>query len=325
MTMTAQKKKPEQEMLDMDEMSYSIVHVPSEAKPEEVKAGNSLADMYDRYKKLIYVFDISWSMNDGMAMEDFVRSYKWPKEKLDEFRAAVKAVMEEMDDEDAVDGDILEQEENVFDFDLNDDEALKRAILEHNWQRDFGIALEKNESFKPVTITKMTAVKNAAKEFVNARFNKFPDAQVLVYAFDNRVEQRTRGFGRDIVLSALDSLNPAGGTDITPAVKAAVAECRARPSQLGANHIVLVSDGMDYNAVDVEKLLPEMKQRNIVFDFIFVTGSDTLSPSDMHVINVLEKICKETGGEFTTVRTVKDFQVKFLQASTRLCLPPGPK
>lgn len=323
--MTAQKKtKDQQEMVDMEDMSYSIVHVPSESKPEEVKTGSSLADMYDRYKKLIYLFDISWSMSDGMALEDHVRSYKWTKEKLDEFREAIRAVMETVDDDDE-EGDILDQEEDVFNFDLKDDEALKRAILEHNWQRDFGIQLEKDESFKSPTISKMTAVKNAAKEFVTARFNKYPDANVLVYAFDTSVEARTKGFGRDIVLAAVDGLNPSGGTNITPAVKAAVAECRSRPSQLGANHIVLVSDGMDYQAVKVEELLPEMKQRNIVFDFIFVVGSDTMGPSDMHVINVLEKVCKETGGEFTTVRTVKDFQVKFLQASSRLCLPPGPK
>ena len=171
----------------------------------------------------------------------------------------------------------------------------------------------------------MQALKEAAKEFVHKRFEKFPDARVLLYMFEYDPKLLSNGGAEGETLQALNQLPDAGGggTNIFRAVDRAVNDCKRVKGDIGANHIVLVSDGLDGGARQVEGLLEKMKELRVVFDFIFMQGGTSMDPRDSVILS-LQRVCEQTGGEFAIVKTEKDFELKFLKASSRLCLPPGP-
>lgn len=311
----------------VDKALEGLVVVTKEKKPEEqqhedVHTGptvTSLQDMYDRFLKLIYVIDCSGSMGEGLAPDDAVNQYKWTKELLAEFRKAMKK----------------QELETIQDFEGNqedmppipvapdDDEVLKQYIVDNRLDREYGINLPMDYAHMGQTKTKMQAVKEAADRFIRERFEKYPEADVLVLRFEEEAKLVTRGTQHDKVLQAIQLLPDYGGgaTAIMPALQRALSECKKRPSNVGAHHIILVSDGLDYRATAVARLVPMMKELGVVLDFIYIVGRNGEEYPD--VVEAIKAACTETGGEFSKISTEQDFRQKFFQVSNRKCLPPA--
>lgn len=285
--------------------------------------GASLEDMYDRFSRLLYLIDASGSMGEGMARDSSNGSeYMWTDELLEDGRERLLDMV--------ADGNsILDPDSGV---DLTEGklkrmgkDALQKLLEEEDLMDELGVSEKQTvpTSYGQKNKTKMQAVKQAAREFVKKRFQKFPDAQVAVFSFEGSPMLLSAAFTEEEVLRAIDSLpdQGGGGTNIFSAVNRGLNECKKRTQEVGMHHIVLVSDGCDDGARSVKSLLPEMKEIGVVFDFIFILGGSDFA--DDYTIQILKEVCEATGGEFVTVRTEKDFVEKFLKASNRLCLPPA--
>jgi len=299
--------------------------------------GASLADMYDRLSKLLYVVDASVSMAEGMLSKETIKMYLWPEELLEQYRVwmseqyetdkeAFEQAMEDLQEQDEDgEGDFELPEQPVDPATLSDDQ-LKEAIVMQGLEKKSGIALTRNYGYRSSgQRTKMMAVKDAAKEFVHKRFEKYPDARVMLFQFSDYPELLAGGANEQEVLDGISRLPDGGigGTNIHVAVERAVNECKKRPSEVNSHHIVLVSDGCDYGAVHIKDLLPKMKELGMVFDFIFIIGASDSEQAPKDVVEVLKMVCESTGGEYVEVRTEQDFKQKFLAASSRPMLPPG--
>lgn len=298
--------------------------------------GNTLTDMYDRFSKLIYAIDASGSMGEGMLSEESVNLYKWTPEILEQFMLAMeedkyfeklwKEERKEMAEEFEEDGDTFEGDDtSPVDVRSLTDAQLKMEIVKENLSDKYGIPLEQDYKYgmKGRSRSKMMALKDAAKNFVHTRFQKFADARVGVFSFeDTPMLLCAAGASEEEVMQAINRLpdNGGGGTNIYRAVDRVVNECKKRPSEVGLHHIVLVSDGCDYGGVQVKELVPKMKELGIVFDFIYMIG---LSPDTQGeaVAKVMREVCEATGGEYTVVKTEEDFEQKFLEVSNRKMLP----
>lgn len=350
------KDKKAQKQSGIDSFEYTsveateaLVHVPSAAKKQETSIGagqgTSITEMYDKYMKLIYLFDVSGSMSSGMAPEDTASLYEWPQDLLKKFRERMKKdpdiVSDSMSAMNGTDPDDLDEDDlddysddmsdgflSAADIDNLSENELKRKIIDEGLSKKYNIPLQRKAvsySNRYSGKSKLEAVKDAARRFVAERFKKYPAANVKVFAFDESCQDRTHGVGEQAVLYALDSLVPSGMTDIYGAVDRGVSECKKRPSEVGANHIVLVSDGFDSNAGMVEeKLLSRMLENTVVFDFIYIIGGDDdlgERVANDAVINSLKRVCEKTGGKFEIVSKESDFEKKFIEASKRLCLP----
>lgn len=167
---------------------------------------------------------------------------------------------------------------------------------------------------------KMDVLKKASKSMVEERRSKYPEANIEVIFFNTEIRHgqnlTTDGLVRDI-----QKTEAAGGTRILTAIKYALEVCHARPSSVNLHHIVLVSDGEDGSALDVPDLVPQMKKMGVVLDFIFMGQAVNV---DDPCVAALKRASEATGGTFTIVGTAKDFEEKFIQASTRALLPPAP-
>lgn len=302
--------------VDLDEVGIVPTGIKNEHKEEYAQmpsVGTALADSFDRYTKLIYLFDVSGSMMYAIDPVLAGERFLWSDEEL-------KAVREHMQKDLADD----EPWQERYDFPDTDVAAMKSYAVEYGVLRDMNLSLPANPAAPKQARSKLEAVKDAAKGFVRERFAKYPDAQVVVMKFSDEAKEVTRGAGLESVLFAIDKLETEGSTEITDAVIKAVDLCQRRPSKVGMHHIVLVSDGFDSAAVQVRGQLPRMKDLNIVFDFIFMAGKSQYDlKEDSEVVKVLKSVCDATGGEFTRIDTEKDFKQKFLQASARKCLPPA--
>lgn len=294
-------------------------------------AGSTLTDMYDRFSKLVYAIDASGSMGEGMLNDESVNLYKWTPEILEQFMLAMekdkyfeKLSLGEMGEAEDIEID-EEFEEEPVDVRSLTDSQLKMEIVKENLSDKYGIPLEQDYKYgmKGRSRSKMMALKDAAKNFVHTRFQKFADARVGVFSFeDTPMLLCAAGASEEEVMQAINRLpdNGGGGTNIYRAVDRVVNECKKRPSEVGLHHIVLVSDGCDYGGVQVKELVPKMKELGIVFDFIYMIG---LSPDNQGeaVAKVMREVCEATGGEYTVVKTEEDFEQKFLEVSNRKMLP----
>lgn len=290
--------------------------------------GTTLTDMYDRFSKLLYAIDSSGSMGEGMVNDDYVNQFKWTPEILEKFRLAMeeskyferqlKAEREDMEDlEYAADA------EEVIDVRSLTDAQLKMEIIKEGLSDEYSIPLEMDYKKRSKSRSKMMALKDAAKNFVHSRFQKFADARVGVFSFEDSPSLLcAAGASEEEVMSSINRLpdNGGGGTNIYRAVDRVVNECKKRPSEVGLHHIVLVSDGCDYGGIQVKSLVPKMKELGIVFDFIYMLG---VSPDQQgeEVAKVMRAVCEATGGEYTVVKTEEDFEQKFLAVSNRPLLP----
>lgn len=167
---------------------------------------------------------------------------------------------------------------------------------------------------------KMDVLKKASKAMVEQRREKYPEANIEVVFFNTEI-QHGRNLTTTGLVNDIQKTNAVGGTRILPAIKYALEVCHARPSSVNLHHIVLVTDGEDGSALDVPDLVPQMKQMGVVLDFIFMGQAVNV---DDPCVAALKRASEATGGTFTIVGNAKDFEEKFIQASTRALLPPAP-
>jgi Mg-chelatase subunit ChlD len=170
-------------------------------------------------------------------------------------------------------------------------------------------------------MSRIDIVKRAAKRFVENRFAKWPKALVSLYEFEGRARLVAGELDKERTLAAVAGLYANGSsTDITNAVKAAMKEC-AKPTKAGFHHAVLVTDGEDYGAKDIRALIPAVKASRMVFDVIKIQGD--YNYLDENVTRTMKDLCEMTGGEYTVIEDITEFETKFLAVSARLCLPKG--
>lgn len=168
---------------------------------------------------------------------------------------------------------------------------------------------------------KLDLVKEVVARFLSKHFLRFPEALVSMWAFNDDAHPLCTRGSRKGVLDTLAGMTIAGDTDITQGVRCAVTEMKKALSPTKQNHIVMVSDGLDHAATQVELLANDMVASHIVFDFIFiVTNNHTLNYWG-EAINAIKRTCERTGGQFVTVNDALTFEQKLLTVSGRPCLP----
>ena len=316
----------------MDVEEVGLVHIPKKQEDANkaqvpMQAGkNQMDTIYDRYQKKVYLFDRSFSMESGMAPEDEKAMYLWTEDTLTKFRQFIADQLQV----DVVAGKEDPDEAADLVKKLADDEELKKYIIEHKLHLMPGMAPARDYNHIKVTERKIEAVRGAMKRFVEKRFQKFPDAQVGMVGFGSSSRWMVYpGAPKPEVMLAIDGLAPdMGGTNIVSPISMAMTEFKKRPSHVGSHHIVMVSDAEAYIEKSVVMdFLHQMKELNVVMDFIYIQGQDEatryaeINPDS--ALELLKKMCKETGGEFVTVRKSSDFEIKFFQASERKALPPA--
>lgn len=288
------------------------------------ETGMTVEEIYDRYSRLLYLIDASGSMGQGMAGEDRANQYLWSDGILNRIRAAMEADGDQPDvDEFGDEDEISDGPAGVTPVSMMSDEDLKNYVVDNNLHNKYGVHLRYNPSYHSRTRSKMQAVKEAARDFVSSRFRKYPDALVTLFSFEGHPQLLSNGANEADVIRGIDRLPDGGGgnTDIFAAVECALGNIEAHPSKVKRHHIVLVSDGLDNGALRVPTLLPRLKASGVVFDFIFILGTSLMEQTNPEVIECLRGVCEQTGGEFQTVKTEKDFTQKFLAASNRKMLP----
>jgi hypothetical protein len=169
-----------------------------------------------------------------------------------------------------------------------------------------------------------------AKQEIANRFIKYPNSRVSVVPFSGHPEIMFDGQDPSQLWPALETLDTPwsytrpdgtvmrsdGGTDILEAIRAAVELCRQNPSPVGIHHIILVTDGEDYEADrTLVSWVPALQQSGVVLDFIHI--------GDTPINQGLKKACMDLGGDYVSVNTEKDFADKFISAVQRLLAPPA--
>lgn len=337
--------------------------------------------MFDKYKKMVFLFDVSGSMGDGMLPDDIDKMYFWNEDILQSFLDRLwsdldaqfqrryfgpweKPTPQDFENknaeviggyfkteiltellmaggDDSVDEESLEklvqarvdslseQDRKTMKFFFTYgiepviSENLKYLIVRKQLHHQYSLDLRKVPGYVVNSMAKMDVMKKAASAFIKERFDKNPEAQVLAYAFDHQISLLSNEITADALLKAVDQMHPTGGTDIYQAVSIALKEFNRAPSAVGSHHIVLVTDAESSDGEAVESLLPKLKDAGIVLDFIQVRGTiDSEHPTTRENAEILKRVCKMTGGDYTEVNTPSDFTQKFLAAANRLCLPP---
>lgn len=348
-------------LLDLEgtELVHTGKAVPQQKEAfEEVaeSAGNSLHEIYDQMMQMVYTIDVSGSMSDGLAEEDFVSdvpNYLWATSLLARFRdeirtatkevAAAKAAFKpatpgaptappdaEFDVFDDEDGDLFDEFDasaypngDLLAFENATDADLKIAILKFQLDQRFNLRLHRlHNNGKATNVTKLQAVKDECAIFVSQRFAKYPNAEVSVIKFDDSPVTVSNKASEAVTLAAINALHTEGGTHIARAVRHSINLCKKTKNSI-VHHIVLISDGMDGTGRDVEDMVPTMKANSIVFDFIYVSTPGDQGYGEDYSVAALRRACEATGGEFKEVSSRKAFKQQFQLAATRLCLPPG--
>jgi len=335
-------------------------------------------EMYDKYKKQAFLFDISGSMGDGMLPDEIEKMYHWTDTIQEKFLTKLKEDMRKnfalryvggWDPEEAViDAKIAEELQKqtmqqlmleVDEDELEDplvmqqiEEDAKDAVnamaqeekdnviffLTYGMEPYIGIALKMyiirqslpslyNIKLVPTGVQgshmrKIDVMKQAANQFIEERFRKNADAQVLAYQFDDYTELMTQNVTKDGLIAAVQTLHPRGGTNIYLAIDTTIKEFKRAPSAMALHHVVLVTDSETNEGMMIEHdLLPKLKVQGIVLDFIHIVGTGMWVANFKDSTDALKRVCKATGGDFIEVNTPSEFNQKFLKAASRLLIP----
>jgi hypothetical protein len=200
--------------------------------------------------------------------------------------------------------------------------------------------------------TRIDLVKKLAKQEIAGRFKKFPQSKVSVIPFSGHPVTLFDCQDPDNLWPALDLLSTTwsaylchscgktydrntariacecggklkmegsdGGTDILEAIREAMELCRKNPSPVGIHHIILVTDGEDFQAeANIGGWVPSMKASGVVLDYIHIGEASQANKG-------LKDACAALGGEYVNVNTERELEEKFIAAVNRLMLPPAP-
>lgn len=300
--------------------SREMTHAP---EPQTLEA------LYDENQKLVFLFDISGSMNNMLAERSEVpemADVRWYVADSDFHRVIIDALRGQLslNDREAL-GKTLQLAPTSMNWDgtpmyaVNDQEEAMIRSLDVSLLKTMLLATRNwmlaGEYRDPMTRIKMC--KMLAQEQVTKRLQKYPNADIEILVFDTATH-RMRG---ETVMENLESFQAqciGGLTDIGRAVKDALALCRKAPSAVGLHHLVLVSDaGQNAGNIDEDGILKQMLQLGVVFDMILMGNADG------RWADAFKMWAHKTGGEFELVRSPGEFRQKFLAATERKCLPPA--
>jgi len=296
----------------------------------------SLTDIYTEQQKLVFLIDVSGSMEDTVAGASSIEMFSWNEHDMKNISERVQQALNEVSVyEDAAakaNGALLDQGVDPESIDVPEPsgstmawvslqglegDELKHMVIQKGLDKQ--MYLYKTDKYRELA-TKLGLVKKMAQRMVEERFQKLPDADIACLTFDTRTEALPFN-DKDGLVNALGKITARGGTNIYGAIEAAMEACQHAPSVVNLHHLVLVTDGEDHSAIRLPDLIPAMKKQGVVLDFIWIkqpyeTGSDRAAAA-------IQKVVAETNGTYTEVSNADEFTSKFIAATTRLMLPPG--
>lgn len=304
-----------------------------------------ISDTYSEHAKLVFLFDVSGSMNCRIAVDKHGSAYAdqflWPEGCIADIKKRVQTVIGNMVME--ANGD--PNADTVTDAELvalinrfndpptpeyTDDEDLKKRIIKADLLGFLGIIpdLTKKHQEPP---TRLGVLRTLAKQEINARFKKYPQSRIAVIPFSGQAAPLFDDGKQEEVDAAISKLDPNmqinryakdgsvksvcymdGGTDIMVAINEGLEVCRQHPSSVGLHHLIVVSDGG--SGINTA-WTPILKSSGVVLDYIHI-GDETPNQE-------LVQMCKELGGDCVTVNSEMDLKEKFMQAVNRPMLPPA--
>jgi len=296
-----------------------------------------LGDAYSEHAKLVFLFDVSASMDWSVA-QSYTEQYIWTPEILADIRrrtataidkcnaAGLNLVTALMGLTGVLDPNeepllALADSEHGPNGELSfspDDEELKERIVRHNLIGflNIGVDFSKKHEKPP---TRIELVKKLAKVELENRFKKFPRSRVAVIPFASYPYVIFDDGQPEALWPELEKLSYGfaecgAGTNIMRALREAIEVCRRKPSPVGIHHFIVVSDGEDSGTSALPGWVPMLKQSGVVLDYIHI-GDSYRNPE-------LIAACKELGGEFASVNSVRELEKKFVAAMNRLLAPP---
>ena len=341
-------------MIDLDNAHIEDDSVPNDAvkeiatvAPAQVPALEGQETARDRHTKKIFVIDRSGSTHDYVAAVSRIGLLVWPDEVFEWTRSRIEnaerrlaaADDEYMSDLDAEEGseaatevelheiehDHAEEDERWAALDPMDHDAIRTAVLRYNLKVPF----EAGDSFSTAKYKLIQAVVARA---IRERVHKYPDAKIHGIFFDSKPEhiqvelpadesgkRRYRpATAEEIITAVYADRFHGGGTNITKGLASAVALCRRSPSAVKLHHVILITDGLDYGALECVQFIEPMQMLGICLDVVHISDEP-----DTEVGALLKRVCEQTGGEYQVADDVEAFQTKLLNAAGRLLLTAG--
>ncbi len=294
---------------------------------EEGPKVRSLGDIYDEHAKLVFLFDVSISMNWQITSKGYVETYLWPadmsaiRKQIEDAAVAFAAAVDFMSGTGVPPAGFVESPvAKVFFGHLDtegklsiSDDDLKAELVRHDFLSTFGVAIDWTKHSETVP-KRIDLVKRLAKVEMEKRIKRYPKGGMAVITYNEQSNIVFNDGTEAELWQALKALEPSGGTDTLTAIRTGMEVCREKPSKVGVHHFILVTDGED-GTVDytIPKWVPAMKASGIVLDYIHIGD---------RVFNAgLQQACKETGGEYVVCNSEKAFEEKFVAAVSRKLLP----
>lgn len=307
-----------------------------------------ISDTYSEHAKLVFLFDVSGSMNSRITRDKsgatYTDEFLWPD--LNDIKKRVEAVRANLgcdvgNDEDdttsaALDPESLSIAQLLDPFTglpkYTTDDELKEQIIKNSLMSIFNVLPDFTKKHQEPP-TRIGIVKKLAKQEINARFAKFPNSRIAVIPFsgiaaplfddgkqediDAAIEKldvnlRIEHKNKDGIVSKVTYMD--GGTDILAAIHEGMDVCRRAPSAVGIHHLIVVTDG-GAGVWQIVDWIDNMKASGIVLDYIHI-GDETPNKD-------LVDACKALGGDCVSVNTEKDLKEKFMAAVSRPMLPPA--
>lgn len=335
--------------IDDDTQPTSDVKDIVTAPPAAVPALEGQEVARDRHTKKIFVMDRSYSMRSSIVAMSRIGLLVWPDEvfewaekRIANAHARLQSESDEFlsdleDSDDAAESskeleslheiecDEPSEDERWEALTSADRDALRAAVLRYN----LTIPFKSGEQF---TVYKHELLRAVVARVIRERAYKFPDAKFHGIMFDQavkhvqtRVEDDESGKVRyrpataeEIITYVYEDSFNGGGTNITKGLGAAVALCRRSPSAVKLHHVILITDGCDYGALECVQFIEPMRKLGICLDVIHISDAPTDEVGDL-----LRRVCEQTGGEYQVADDVENFQTKFLNAAGRLLLTAG--
>lgn len=302
-----------------------------------------ISDTYSEHAKLVFLFDVSGSMNAKIAVdkhgESYTDEFMWPTGCLDDIKKRVDLVIKNMvmafnGDPDA--DELTDCQLQVLIDTCNlpptprfvDDEDLKQRIIRASLTGFLGIFPDVAKVHQEPP-TRLGVLRSLAKQEIHARFEKYPNSRIAVIPFSGQAAPLFNDGKQEEIDAAISKLDPNmqiprlgkkgevksicymdGSTDIMLAIHEGLEVCRMNPSTVGIHHIIIVSDGGSCINPAWTSIL---KSSGVVLDYIHI-GDER--PNDL-----LVGMCKELGGDCVTVNSEKELKEKFKLAVERPLLP----
>ena len=281
---------------------------------KKIGGGSALDDIYDRMMWLEYMFDISGSMQSTISRYSEIEMYVWTPKILAEAKQSLLTAQQEENEA----GLIVCRD---YDADVEDD--VKQAVVD----QVINIPLpDKRKDWNAGSqLSKIQIARKCAKNFLEKRYAKYPDARVGIATFESCCREICAGQDKKTTFSILDPALEYANGGSTATYKALDETLnRVKKARGSAHHFIMVTDGEATDSDNFDPLTQPFKDRNVVLDVIFLRDRREMQSKPPAVAS-LEKLAIATGGTVEYVDNEMDMEQKFLQVSERKLLGVGTK